>query len=155
MNLRDAPRILGQALKRAGQTAADVAMTQPGIRRRVERVQATVEVLRREVETIAAQAEARAQVLLREMQEEALRARKQIERQRSAADYYRVLGLQSGASLEEVKKAYRKAMRQHHPDKHSLDAEAEARANDRAQAINEAYRELTALLTGRENRAAG
>lgn len=155
MNLRDGSRILKQALKSAGQTAADVAMSQPGIRRRVEQVQATVEVLRREVETIAAQAEARAQVLLREMQEEALRARKQIDRQRSAADYYRVLGLPSGASLDQVKKAYRKAMRQHHPDKHSLDAEAEARANDRAQAINEAYRELTALLTGRENRAAG
>ena len=69
MNLRDGIGIL----KKAGQVAADVAMTQPGIRRRVERVQATVEVIRREVETIAAQAEARAQVLLRELQEEALR----------------------------------------------------------------------------------
>jgi DnaJ-domain-containing protein 1 len=150
MNLRDGIGIL----KKAGQAAADVAMTQPGIRRRVERVQATVEVIRREVETIAAQAEARAQVLLRELQEEALRARKQIDRQRSASDHYRTLGLQNGASLDDVKKAYRKMMRQHHPDKHSTDAAAEARAHDRAQAINEAYRELTALLTGRENRAA-
>ena len=150
MNLRDG---IGM-LKKAGQVAADVAMTQPGIRRRIERVQATVEVLRREVETIAAQAEARAQVLLRELQEEALRARKQIDRQRSASDHYRTLGLQNGASLDDVKKAYRKMMRQHHPDKHSTDAQAEARAHDRAQAINEAYRELTALLTGRENRAA-
>ena len=150
MNLRDGIGIL----KKAGQVAADVAMTQPGIRRRVERVQATVEVIRREVETIAAEAEARAQVLLRELQEEALRARKQIHRQRSASDHSRTLGLQNGASLEDVKKAYRKMMRQHHPDKHSTNAQAEARANDRAQAINEAYRELTALLTGRENRAA-
>lgn len=151
MNLRDGIRIL----KRAGQVAADVAMSQPGIRQRVERVQATVEELRREVEVLTAQAEARAQVIFREFQEEALRARKQIDRQRSAGDHYRTLGLQSGASLDEVKKAYRKLMRQHHPDKHSLDAVAEARANDRAQAINEAYRELSVLLTGRENRAAG
>ena len=150
MKLRDGIDLL----KRAGQTAADLAMTQPGIRRRVERVQATVETLRRELETIAAEAEARAQVLLRELQEEAIRARRQLDRRRSAADHYRTLGLPEGAGLEEVKKAYRRMMRQHHPDKHSTDAAAEARAHARAQQINEAYRELTALLTGRESRAA-
>lgn len=141
-------------LKRAGRMAADVALAQPGIRRRVERVQRTVEVLRREVETIAAQAEAEAERILRDLQEEALRQRKRLERQRSAEDHYRTLGLPNGASLDDVKKAYRKMMRQHHPDKHSTDAAAEAHAHERAQRINEAYRELTALLTGRESRAA-
>jgi len=150
MNLRDGYEFL----KGVGKAAADVALTQPAIRGRVERVQARVEALRREAEILMAQAEARAQVLLRELQEEAVRARKQLERQRSAADHYHTLGLPNGASLEDVKKAYRKMMRQHHPDKHSLDAAAEARAHARAQSINEAYRELTALLTGRESRAA-
>jgi DnaJ like chaperone protein len=37
--------------------------------------------------------------------------------QRSAADAYRVLGLEPGASDAEVKLAYRRLMNQHHPDK--------------------------------------
>jgi DnaJ-domain-containing protein 1 len=150
VNLRDAFRIV----ETVGRAAADVAMTQPGIRRRVERVQGRVDTLRREFETVLAEAEARAEALLRELQAEALRARKQIERQRTAADHYRTLGLPEGAGIDEVKKAYRKLMRQHHPDKHTMDPHAEARAAERAKVINEAYRELTALLTGRESRAA-
>lgn len=144
-------------LKRAGRKAADVAidvaMAQPAISSRVGRVQAQVERLRHEVELLAAEAEARAQVLLRELQEEAIRQRKRMDRVRSASDRYQTLGLQNGASLDDVKKAYRRLMRQHHPDKHSTDARAEAEAHARAQEINEAYRELTALLTGRDNRA--
>lgn len=150
MRFRDAFKVL----ETVGRVAADVAMTQPGIRRRVERVQGRVETLRQEFETIMAEAEARAEALLRELQAEAMRARKQLERQRTAADHYRTLGLAEGAGLDEVKKAYRKLMRQHHPDKHSTDPHAEARAAERAKVINEAYRELTALLTGRESRAA-
>jgi DnaJ like chaperone protein len=37
--------------------------------------------------------------------------------QRSAADAYRVLGLEPGASDADVKLAYRRLMNQHHPDK--------------------------------------
>ena len=49
-------------------------------------------------------------------------------------DYYAVLGLPKTASEEEIKKAYRKLARKHHPDLNPNDAEA----NKKFQQINEA-----------------
>src|SRR5262249_5280084 len=37
----------------------------------------------------------------------------------STADYYGILGLRSDATLTDVKKAYRKLARQHHPDRNN------------------------------------
>lgn len=54
-------------------------------------------------------------------------------------DYYEVLGLEKGASDDEVKKAYRKLAKQYHPDLHPDDKEAEARFKE----INEAYEVLS------------
>ena len=34
-----------------------------------------------------------------------------------AKDFYQVLGIEKGASEDEIKKAYRKLMSEHHPDK--------------------------------------
>ena len=42
-------------------------------------------------------------------------------------DLYGALGLSKGASAEEIKKAYRKLAREHHPDKNQGDAAAEER----------------------------
>ena len=53
-------------------------------------------------------------------------------------DYYEVLGLQKGASKDEIKKAYRKLALEFHPDRNK-DAGAEARFKE----ISEAYAVLS------------
>ncbi len=49
-------------------------------------------------------------------------------------DYYEVLGLQKGASEEEIKKAYRKIAMANHPDTHPNDKEAEERFKEASEA---------------------
>jgi len=49
-------------------------------------------------------------------------------------DYYAILGVQRDASAEEIKKAYRRAAIQYHPDRNPGDAEAEARFKQCAEA---------------------
>jgi DnaJ-class molecular chaperone len=53
-------------------------------------------------------------------------------------DYYAVLGVGKQASADEIKRAYRKLARQHHPDLNPGDKAAEARFKD----INEAHEVL-------------
>lgn len=54
-------------------------------------------------------------------------------------DYYEVLGLQKGASDDDIKKAYRRVAKECHPDLHPGDKEAEARFKE----ANEAYAVLS------------
>ena len=54
-------------------------------------------------------------------------------------DYYKILGIEKGASEPEIKKAYRKMAVIHHPDKNRDDPEAEARFKD----IQEAHETLS------------
>lgn len=54
-------------------------------------------------------------------------------------DFYEVLGLQKGASEEEIKKAFRKLAIKYHPDKNQGDKEAEEKFKE----INEAYQVLS------------
>jgi hypothetical protein len=65
----------------------------------------------------------------------------------STADYYRILGLTSDATLADVKKAYRKLARQHHPDRNNADPGAV----DRFRRITEAYEHLSAHLKDNAN----
>ena len=50
-------------------------------------------------------------------------------------DYYEVLGIQKGASEQEIKSAFRKMAMKYHPDKNPGDAEAEEKFKE----VNEAY----------------
>ena len=54
-------------------------------------------------------------------------------------DYYAALGLEKGASDEEIKKAFRKLAIKYHPDKNQGDKEAENKFKE----INEAYQVLS------------
>lgn len=54
-------------------------------------------------------------------------------------DYYEVLGLEKGATAEDIKKAYRKLAKANHPDLHPGDKAAEERFKE----INEAYEVLS------------
>ncbi len=60
-------------------------------------------------------------------------------------DYYEVLGTARGASEDEIKKAYRRLARKHHPDVNPDDKEAESRFKE----LSEAY----AVLGDKEKRA--
>src|ERR1700722_2794370 len=53
----------------------------------------------------------------------------------SKRDYYEILGCQKGASIEEIKGAYRKLAKEHHPDRNPGDKACEHNIKE----LNEAY----------------
>lgn len=52
---------------------------------------------------------------------------------------FETLGLPYGTSFDEVKKTYRRLMREYHPDKHSESPEAERIATEKTQELTAAY----------------
>ncbi len=54
-------------------------------------------------------------------------------------DYYKILGVDRGASIEEIKRAYRRLAKQYHPDMNAGNREAEEKFKD----ISEAYHVLS------------
>jgi DnaJ-class molecular chaperone len=58
-------------------------------------------------------------------------------------DYYEVLGLQKGASEDEIKKAFRKMAMKYHPDKVANAGEdIRQQATEKFRGINEAYEHI-------------
>ena len=57
-----------------------------------------------------------------------------------ADDYYKVLGVDKGASVDDIKKAYRKLALKHHPDRNPSDKK---RAEEKFKEISEAYAVLS------------
>ena len=60
----------------------------------------------------------------------------------SKRDYYETLGVDRTASDDDLKKAYRKLARQHHPDLHTGEQQKKT-AEDKFKEINEAYETLS------------
>ena len=60
----------------------------------------------------------------------------------SKRDYYDILGVEKNVSDDELKKAYRRLARQHHPDLHAGDHQKKA-AEEKFKEINEAYEVLS------------
>lgn len=77
---------------------------------------------------------------------QSIKARNRYRRQQATAtddDHYRTLGLNPGASAEEIKKAYRTLSMQYHPDKAAhLGEEFRAAAEEKMKEINMAYQHL-------------
>jgi len=63
------------------------------------------------------------------------------------AGYYANLELPDGASLEEVKAAWKRLMKQYHPDRHAQDPAKRAVANALCAELTHAYKELEKFLT--------
>lgn len=57
---------------------------------------------------------------------------------RLAGDY-KTLGLSFGAPMAEVKAAYKRLLKQHHPDRHGASPEAQKKATEFSARLNEAY----------------
>lgn len=53
--------------------------------------------------------------------------------------YYHTLGLEQGASYEQIKVAYKKLMKAYHPDRHQADPQKQRWAVEQSQKVNEAY----------------
>jgi len=83
---------------------------------------------------------------IREFDHQSIKARNRYRRQQAATtddDHYRTLGLNPGASADEIKKAYRTLSMQYHPDKAAhLGEEFRAAAEEKMKEINMAYQHL-------------
>jgi len=77
------------------------------------------------------------------------RDREQSPQEKQLAQYYANLELEPGASLDDIRTAYRELMRKYHPDKHLGDPERHKAATLLAQNLTTAYKALVDHLEKR------
>lgn len=68
-------------------------------------------------------------------------------------DYYRLLGLNPGASEEEIKEAYRDLIKVWHPERFSNDPRLKEKANEKLKELNLAYEVLKAYVAGKSEQS--
>ena len=66
------------------------------------------------------------------------------------AEYYANLELPYGSDLKTVRAAWRRMMKQYHPDRHARDEEKRRTADELTARLTRAYRELETALSNRE-----
>ncbi len=62
------------------------------------------------------------------------------------AEWYKVLDLQTGADLAQIKSAYRQMMRKYHPDMHAGSPQKQKAATELSMRVTTAYNGLVAHL---------
>ena len=144
--------VLGSLINKVGRKTAHFILGRRQIRTQIDAVSERWRLSRETVESWLLGIEEDLWVWINRMQDQAHQAQSQMDRAKNADKYYRTLGLEPGAQMDQVKAAWRQAMRHNHPDRFAHDPEAEAAAHSRSQELNLAYAELSALLTGREGR---
>ncbi len=60
---------------------------------------------------------------------------------------YATLGLHYGAPFADVKAAYKRLLKEHHPDRHGASPERQKQATETAARINDAYRRIESWAT--------
>ena len=64
-------------------------------------------------------------------------------------DYYEVLGLQKGASEDDIKKAYRKLAVKYHPDRNPGDKEAEEKFREATEAYESTRQKIAKFINAK------
>ncbi|MGZ8443859.1 MAG: J domain-containing protein [Candidatus Binatia bacterium] len=72
---------------------------------------------------------------------------------KSISEYYKILGVDSSVTAEELKKVYRELVKEWHPDRLLHNPSLHKTAQQKLQEINEAYDQLQAHLANPEPRS--